>query len=191
MENYKGVKFSTNLSKKSINISEEITELVKWCKFYSDNDLAPTHDTGSFGNLSIRDKNGQICITSTGIDLGKVDPEKNIVKLIDCDFDNKIVLAEGQMYPSSESMLHYLIYKSRPEIKAVFHGHNTEICSKAIRYYKETATVEPYGTIELVNSAQPLINEDIFIIKNHGFFISGTSITNAGALSRKLLEIRK
>ena len=189
-EIYSGVKFTSQLSKKEITYPSEIETLKFWCSFYSIHNLAPKHETGSFGNLSIRTNNG-IFITATGIDLGNINDSNSFVKLTDCDFDKMIITAEGLLNPSSESMLHFYIYSKRPEIKAIFHGHNIEICNIAIENnnIRETETEEPYGTIKLVESTIPFIEDDIFIMKNHGFIISGTTIRDAGILTKKLLSM--
>ncbi len=72
--------------------------------------------TTSGGNLSILDENGDIWITPAGIDKGsltrddmvRVTPEGEVI---------------GRHKPSSEFPFHSIVYKMRPDIKAVLHAH--------------------------------------------------------------------
>lgn len=72
--------------------------------------------TTSGGNLSILDENGDIWITPGGIDKGSL-TRKDIVRVKP---DGTIV---GNHKPSSEFPFHQLVYKKRPDIKAVLHAH--------------------------------------------------------------------
>jgi ribulose-5-phosphate 4-epimerase/fuculose-1-phosphate aldolase len=189
-EIYTGVKFNINLTKKNITYPNSIEPLKDWCLFYSKYQLAPTHQTGSFGNLSFRTNEKEIYITGTGIDLGNITNNSCFVKINNCDFTKLQIDAEGSMQPSSESMLHYYIYEKRPDINAIFHGHNIEICNKAIANNTPfTANEEPYGTINLVESASQLVKYDIFILKNHGFVVLGRSMEDAGRKTKQLLTL--
>lgn len=72
--------------------------------------------TTSGGNLSIMDENGDIWITPGGIDKGTL-TRKDIIQVKP---DGTIV---GVHKPSSELPFHALIYRTRPDIKAVLHAH--------------------------------------------------------------------
>ena len=95
------------------------------------------------------------------------------------------VYATGTRHPSSESMLHYAIYRQRPDVNAVFHGHCSELLQSAtLLGITETEKKEPYGTIELVNSVLKISEKDNFLImKKHGFISLGNSIKEAGVKS--------
>lgn len=72
--------------------------------------------TLSGGNLSIRETTGDIWITPTGVDKGKL-TAKDIVR----------VDREGTLYgahkPSSELPFHRAIYAARPDFNAIVHAH--------------------------------------------------------------------
>ncbi len=72
--------------------------------------------TTSGGNLSIRDENGDVWITPSGIDKGSLTPGDMIRITPD---GGKI----GMHRPSVELPLHLQIYKIRPDLRAVLHAH--------------------------------------------------------------------
>jgi L-fuculose-phosphate aldolase len=72
--------------------------------------------TTSGGNLSILDDNGDIWITPAGIDKGSL-TRSDIV----CVKPDGTIA--GNHKPSSEYPFHKLIYRTRPDIKAVVHAH--------------------------------------------------------------------
>lgn len=72
--------------------------------------------TTSGGNLSIMDAEGVLWISPSGIDKGTLTPA-DIMKVLP---DGTII---GKHKPSSEYPFHLAIYKSRPDVRAVFHAH--------------------------------------------------------------------
>ena len=72
--------------------------------------------TTSGGNLSIRDEDGGVWITPSGIDKGSLTRQDMIHILPDGS-------AQGPHRPSVELPLHLQIYSSRPDLRAVLHAH--------------------------------------------------------------------
>ncbi|MCL1795319.1 MAG: class II aldolase/adducin family protein [Clostridia bacterium] len=72
--------------------------------------------TTSGGNLSIRDENGDIWITPSGVDKGAL-TRADIIRI---QRDGEVV---GIHRPSVESPFHLEIYRIRPDIKAIIHAH--------------------------------------------------------------------
>lgn len=72
--------------------------------------------TTSGGNLSILDDNGDIWITPGGVDKGSL-TRSDIIRVRP---DGTVI---GSHNPSSEFPFHRLVYKTRPDIKAVLHAH--------------------------------------------------------------------
>ena len=74
---------------------------------------------GTSGNISIYDpETGYMAISPSG--LGYFDTEaKDIVVM---DLDGNII--DGERKPSSEHGLHTIVYKNRPEARAVVHTHS-------------------------------------------------------------------
>ena len=72
--------------------------------------------TTSGGNLSIRDENGDVWITPSGIDKGALTRQD-----ICCVKPDGTVI--GPHKPSVELPFHLDIYKIRPDLKAILHAH--------------------------------------------------------------------
>ena len=117
-EIYQGVRFKTEFIRYEIPQNKKIEELKYWCKIFSKLGLAPRVGEGSAGNLSFRISNGFI-ITTSNSDLGNIS-DNNFTEVIGVDLKNKIIKVAGIKIPSSESMLHYAIYKNRPDISWTF-----------------------------------------------------------------------
>ena len=75
---------------------------------------------GTGGNLSVRvPGSNQVLITPSGISLGDVGPEENIlVKL-----DGEILEAPSGLIPSKEMSFHLRAYQIRPDVQALAHLH--------------------------------------------------------------------
>lgn len=176
-EKYSGIKFETVFLQKRAPKNPCIKELVFWCKKFSQTGIAPVHGAGSYGNLSARTENGFI-ITGTGTDLGKI-AEKDFAEVLSVS-ENKVEAA-GLIAPSSESLLHHAIYSARPDVNAVFHGHDTGVAEGAGKPgIPVTEKEAPYGTRELAVEAKKLCMHDYFVLKNHGIVSLGKTMKEAG-----------
>lgn len=165
--------------------SERINEIRKWAKIFNDNNLTPIVDGGiSCGNLSFRLQSGENKFIITASQTGFYHELSNsdFVQVIDCNFDQKVVFALGEREPSSESMLHFAIYKSRPEVNAIYHGHSDEILANVEKLkLVETIREQPYGTAELADEVLKVLGDNNFVVmKNHGFVSLGSSCDEAG-----------
>ncbi len=189
---YEGVKFKTRFTQKAAPENGRLSELTGWCRVFHEKDLAPPYDGGSFGNLSFRTEPGKNEFIITGSRMGLKDnpgPEA-FVHVIDVDMENTLIQARGLREPSSETMLHYAIYKARPEINAIFHGHCPQILDHAEDMnIPQTEKFIPYGTREMVDGFLAILNKgDFLIIREHGFVALGTSMNTAGSLCLEKLE---
>lgn len=184
-EKYSGVKFETIFLERRAPKNACIKELIFWCKKFSELGIAPRHETGSYGNLSARTKNGFI-ITGSGTDLGKL-AEKDFAEVVSASGGE--VKALGLVSPSSESLLHHAIYSLRPDVNAVFHGHDIEVMKNAKKLRIPVTEKEAaYGTSELAEQAKKLCRNDYFILKNHGIISLGKTMEEAGERALKMHE---
>ena len=71
----------------------------------------------TWGNLSLRDGAGRICITPSGMAYDTCAPEDLVVLTPEGE------VAEGTRRPSTERELHLAIYRARPDVGAVVHTH--------------------------------------------------------------------
>ncbi|MDP4133583.1 MAG: class II aldolase/adducin family protein [Bacillota bacterium] len=91
--------------------------------------------TTSGGNLSILDDNGDIWITPAGIDKGSLTRD-DMVRVTPA---GEII---GRHRPSSEWPFHSILYKRRPDIKAVLHAHPPALLGFSIaRMIPETTLI--------------------------------------------------
>ena len=190
-EFYTGVKFDSVPMNRKMVSHILLPELKKWCAIFSEFGFAPVYEGGTAGNLSFRtsgESNGFIVTGS----YTKLDDQMNngdFVEVIECIPDRRLILYNGLKSPSSESFMHYYVYRNRPNIGAVFHGHSEEIMKQALKKgYPETAKETEYGTIELAESILPYLDSPVIVIKNHGFLSIGRTCQEAG---NRVLELVK
>lgn len=129
-------------------------------------DMAPANG----GNLSQRVDQGLV-ITSAGSNLGFIEPwELSWVE--SCSVEQEEVSYSGPREPSSEAMMHWLIYRDFPEAGAVVHAHDPEATREdLLASLPNTPREEPYGTAALARLAVQTFRggDDIIVLKNHGY----------------------
>lgn len=136
------------------------------------------------GNFSTRDpESGYVVITPTGVDRDQLKPEDMIV----IDMDANIVENLSGLKPTSESLMHLMIYRQRPDAAAVVHTHSVfatafAVLNKpipAIVYEvfqlgvgKARIPVAPYGRPGTTDLAESVIDSckeaDCFLLEKHG-----------------------
>jgi len=191
-ETYAGVKFRTKFIAKEIPKDKRIEKLKKWCRIFSKKGFSPPYGTGSAGNLSFRIKKNthSFVITAANTKLDKKTKDEDFVIVKSVNMKKKIVFCIGMKKPSSESILHYLIYKSRKDANSVLHAHCRKISKNAAKLkIIETKKEYPYGTVKLAKSVLEIIENEKFIeMKNHGFVSLGKNIDEAGNLALRLYQ---
>ena len=182
MDGYVGVKF------RAIQCSEEVppetsgfyTLFKRICDRLKVHDMTPANA----GNLSIRYRDGLI-ITASGSNLGNFE-ENELIFVKKCRVEDELVLYHGPIKPSSESIMHWLIYKKRPEAAAVIHAHDEfATCSELlVGEIEESNREESYGSVELANMAIEMFSraEKIFVLKNHGYIAVGPDLDSTSDL---------
>lgn len=146
--------------------------------------------TLSGGNLSIKDDNGDIWITPSGIDKGNLTPRDIMCLRADGT-------AEGPHRPSSEYPFHRAIYRLRPDLRAIVHAHPPALVSFSIvREVPDTRIIPqanrlcgpvgyaPYalpGSEQLGENIAATFAEgyNIVILENHGMAAAGTTLLEA------------
>lgn len=122
------------------------------------------------GNLSQLCDEG-MAITTSGCNLGHVD-EAEVALVRGCSLERERVTYAGAAAPSSEAMMHWLIYRDFPEARAVVHAHDElATSSAAASRLSETPREEPYGTVALARLAVETFagGGRIIVLKNHGY----------------------
>lgn len=136
------------------------------------------------GNFSARDlESGYVVITPTSVDRELLTPRDMVVM----DLDANVVENLSGLRPTSESLMHLMIYRQRPEATAIAHTHSAYATTfallnkpiPAIVYEvanlgltKARVPVAPYGrpgTTELAESVIESCKEaDCFLLEKHG-----------------------
>lgn len=191
---YEGVKYKTEYISEVVPADNRIDKLRKWCRIFHENDLAPYYPGGTHGNMSFRVKPGEdtFVITAARTSFAKELPPEAFFTITGVDLEKAIVYASGarSREPSSETMLHYAIYRERRDVTAILHGHCIAITQNAEKAGIVTTKefVEP-GTVKVVDSVLEVLNDHIFIeMKEHGFMSLGKSIDEAGLLAMEMLK---
>lgn len=189
---YRGIKFRNKIVSKGVPKDPRIKELKYWCREFHLHNLAPPYKGGSHGNLSFRVQNSKasFIITGSRIGLKKALSNNCFVKVSFVDLEKGIVYSHGTREPSSETLLHFAIYRQRQDVNAVFHGHSKQILSCVNKLkIPETKKEASYGTIELVQSVLEILDGNLFLVmKNHGFISLGKTMKEAGELALEIYQ---
>ena len=120
---------------------------------------------GSWGNISIKCHDGNIAITPSGTNYEKSKPEDMVIT----DINGSVI--EGKLAPSSERLMHYAIYKKRPDVNAIVHTHSV------------------YSSVLSVTDDKiPPITEDTAMILGNGVNVSEYAITGTQELADKVVK---
>src|SRR5512137_1786560 len=150
-----GVKFRTEFLSGACPSDNRLEELKAWCAEFHRRNFAPPYGEFSQGNLSFRIRPGEDAFIISGSQVGWKDSltDDRFVSVHGCDMEKGIVSASGTRDPSSESMLHFAIYRARKDEHVVFDGHRQEILLCVNKLNRpEKREKAPYGSIELVRS---------------------------------------
>ncbi len=183
-EKYTGVKFQIErnaIEKKSAADESNkgiVREMILCARILNRCGFTPAN----VGNISARMKNGML-IKATGCGMGDLKPgDFTLVKEIDLE---KFILkkAIGLRTPSSETPMHYLIYKKRKDVNSVIHVHDEALLKKEV-YEKLkincTKREFPYGSRASAEAAvEALGRNNMAVLKNHGVVSVGRGITEA------------
>jgi ribulose-5-phosphate 4-epimerase/fuculose-1-phosphate aldolase len=184
------IRFNTIFVSDEIPSDAKIEELKEWCERFQRNGLTPEIEGNYTGNLSFRSEEGFI-ITASGLKNKENLNNDCFVYVKSYDEKSNTVYVEGKRQPSSEAVMHFLIYKAREEVNAIFHGHNDAIIANAekLRLSITEREHEP-GSIELANEVLRVLGDNnLIVIKNHGFISLGKTMKEAG--KRALATLRR
>jgi len=192
---YLGVKFRTVLTDKNFPRHPKIEELTKWCEEFYRHGFTPENEGSSAGNLSFRVDEKEDCfiITAAGLATKSMLSDHDLSQVDSFIIGENIVYYCGLKKPSSESLVHAVVYQARKEINAIFHGHSELIVKNASKLgMVETKKAEPEGTKELAKAVlEVLENNNFIIMKNHGFISLGRTMEEAGRQAIEMQEKAK
>ena len=161
-------------------------ELCEICHLLYDRGYVVSND----GNVSARTGRGTVLITPSGVGKGRMTPDM----LVETDLEGHIL--SGDRNPSSESKMHWMVYRERPDVMAVVHAHPPmatafAICRKPLtkRYLAEmviglgevpVTEFAMLSTDEVPNSVKPFVaDHSAVLLANHGALTWGPSLLSA------------
>lgn len=165
---------------------KERKQIVEYGQKLVEHDL--TKGTG--GNLSIFMPGERLMLISpSGIPYFEMKPADIVIM----DLAGEVI--EGDKEPSSEEMMHRLIYQSRKDIRALIHTHSTYATSLSLlrktlppAHYMialagknvRCAEYATYGTKELAeNALKAMEDRKAVLLANHGLLAGAADIANA------------
>ena len=176
MEEYRGVKFRVIFLEHKPISSKKIMEMLKASRSLQE------FSRGNEGNISLRFQEGML-ISAAGSNLGKLDKE-DIVYVKNYDMLHNTAYIYGKKEPSSETPMHWLIYKEMKNVGAILHIHDSLVLEneKIILKLgiKMTEKEYSYGTISLAKEAlRTLMKSEngYIILRNHGSLIVGKNLS--------------
>jgi ribulose-5-phosphate 4-epimerase/fuculose-1-phosphate aldolase len=186
------IRFVISFISNQVPHDTRIEELKEWSKIFQRKGLTPEFEGKYTGNLSFRSNEGFI-ITASGLKCKQNLNDDCFVYVKTYDQQNNTIYVEGSKQPSSEAVMHYLIYKKHKEVNAVFHGHSRAILMNAQKLgFPVTKRKYEPGTIELAKEAlKALENKNLVALKIHGFVSVGTTMREAGELALSTLKQSK
>ena len=170
----------------------KIIELKKWCEIFQKNDLTPIINGNFTGNLSFKYLNGFV-ITASGLRSKMNLGSESFVYVKEYDKKSNTFYIKGKKSPSSESVMHHLIYNNVNNVNSIFHGHNNLIVKNAKKLgLLVTKTEYEPGTPALAYEAVNMLkNNKMIVLKNHGFVSLGKTMNEVGELTLRILRNAK
>jgi len=186
------IRFNISFVSDEVPRDARIDELKEWCERFQRKGLTPEFEGNYTGNLSFRSREGFV-ITASGLKSKENLGNDCFVYVKNYDEQGNTVYIEGSRQPSSEAVMHFLIYKTRKEVNAVFHGHNDAIIMNAEKLgFPVTERQYEPGTIELAKEALKVLGDkNLIVLKNHGFVSLGRTMKEAGELALATLKRSK
>ena len=184
------IRFNTVFVSDKIPDDAKLVELKEWSETFQKRGLTPEVKGNYTGNLSFRSGEGFV-ITASGLKNKKNLSNDCFVIVKAYDDQTNTFIVEGKRKPSSESIMHYLLYRTCRDINAVFHGHN-DLIVKYTAKLKLPVTKKEYesGTIDLAKEVLKVLGDKkVIVLKNHGFVSLDTTMKEAG--ERALATLRQ
>jgi ribulose-5-phosphate 4-epimerase/fuculose-1-phosphate aldolase len=175
------IRFNTIFVSDEIPIDAKVEELKEWCERFQKNGLTPEIEGNYTGNLSFRSEEGFV-LTASGLKSKENLGNDCFVHVESYNEMINTVYVEGTRQPSSEAVMHFLIYKARRGVNAIFHGHNDAIIMNAEKLNLPiTKNEHEAGSLELAKEVlRTLGDKNLIVIKNHGFISLGKTMKEAG-----------
>ena len=142
---------------------------------------------GITGNVSVRLEEGTL-ISTSGSKLQCLQLEEHFAKVVS-DAHESTVRYYGKNIPSSETRMHLLIYKNRPDVNYCIHVHLPNIHKiQLLSRFSVTSKFLSYGTFDLAKETVSSLGAgDFVVIRDHGIVAVGTDLNK---IIRSIIQTR-
>ncbi len=141
------------------------------------------------GNISVRLDASRLLMTPASVSKGFMTPDMMVIT----DLEGNLLAGAPGRKPSSETQMHLVVYRNRPDVQAVVHSHPPLSTGFAVAgipldraVLAEVVTtlgsipIAEYGTpstMELANAVEPYVRlHDGLLLANHGALALGTDL---------------
>ena len=193
------IKFQARWSSSPPYSTPELAPLIRWRQACYSKGWIGMYDNGiGFGNISIRSECGE-CFYITGSATGGIAQlsDSHIARVNKVDAQQNKLWCTGPIIASSESMSHAAVYERLAWVGGVIHIHHLAFWKAALHQVPTTAADAPYGSPEMVESIQELLDRTalptskLFVMEGHeeGIFSFGKDLAEAfGVLEAAFAE---
>ena len=193
------IKFKFNLKMAQAVDEQTYLDLEKWrIILFKMNFIGeyPKEKVG-FGNISKRLGGDSFLIT--GSQTGKYQNlnGRHYTKVMKGDLAKMSIEAQGPIAPSSESLTHFAIYHSCPQVKYIFHIHSPKLWRHMLdKNFPKTKKDTPYGTIQMAQEVKSITSKNpsgIIVMEGHedGIISYGETAEEAGKIILETLKISR
>lgn len=178
--------FDVLLEDCDISPDVRMSQLIVWAARLATLGFTPPYGQGDHGNLSCRTPRG-LLITARETRKATLTP-RHFVEVLGLQRNHSrfVIRCRGRCLPSTDSLLHWRIYQARPDIKAIFHGHDAMTLRKAgllgLPISRRSARVPSIGLIDEVRRLAATHN--YLLLRDHGFLALAPTSVKAGTLMR-------
>ena len=165
-----------------------ISLLIWWAARFAELGFTPSYGQGDHGNLSCRTPMG-LLITASQTEKSSLRADQLVeVMGMDSSTPKPTIRCRGLLPPSTDALMHLLIYQRRPDVQAILHGHDNAALGKAQELnLPVTEHSAKTASMELVQDVCGLAGQyDYLLMRDHGFLALGKSVDDAGELARQI-----
>ena len=157
---------------------QERQEVCKVCHLLYERGYVVSND----GNVSLRVAENRVLLTPSGVCKGRMEPDM----LVLCDLEGNVL--EGERYPSSESPMHLMVYRERPDVNSVVHAHPPmstafAVCRRPLKELDLTEMIAGLGEVPVADFAMPSTREVPDSVRPYVRDHSAVLLANHGSLA--------
>lgn len=176
--------FDVEVVAKDVASDERVARLIAVAAYFAAMGFSPSYGPGDHGNLSCRTSQG-LLITARETSKANLRAESFVDVIgVEDRAPRPVISCRGPRLPSTDALLHWRLYRARPEIGAILHGHDPVALAKA------AALQLPITTQSALRSSLDLVEEitqlaarhDYVLMRDHGFLALGRTIDEASRL---------